>query len=108
MGNGNQPVRNPDEIHISNKDDIMTDIGKAVGRKASIEYIYVKSYSQIRILFTDHGFSWNAFGHSALKFTTPHNEEVVMNIEAKTNPDKKSIVGFHKPFEYFFGTNSPQ
>jgi len=108
MGNVNALLMKSDEIRIDNKESILDDLDTSLGRKASIEYTFVRSFSQVRIPFTNTGFSWNAFGHSAIRYTTPKGEDVVMNVEAKTNPNKKSIIEFHKPSNYFFGPINPQ
>lgn len=93
-----------DGTTISNKDTILDEINGSLGKteNPSIEYILVKPFSMVNLF--GFGFSYNAYGHSAVRYTTPEGKDVVMNIEGKK--EGKFMVQFYGASDYLYGTDS--
>jgi hypothetical protein len=89
---------------ISNKDTILDEINESLGKQnPSVEYILVKPFAMVKLPF-GYGFSYNAYGHSAVRYTDPSGRDVVMNIEGKK--DGVFMVQFYDANEYLYGTDS--
>lgn len=92
-----------DGTPISNKDTILSEVDTILERPpASVEYVLCTAVSNIEIF--GYGLSFNSYGHSAVRYTDPDGNDIVMNIEGKV--EGKPMVQFRKACDYFYGTNS--
>ncbi len=93
---------------IKNKDTILDELNKSLNKKSnpSVEYLITKPYGLFRLPFGLGSISYNWFGHSALRYTTPEGKDVVVNVEAKEKG--KNFIQFYDANEYLFGTTSAQ
>eukprot|EP00602_Paraphysomonas_sp_CaronLab_P009472 CAMPEP_0185030380 /NCGR_PEP_ID=MMETSP1103-20130426/17312_1 /TAXON_ID=36769 /ORGANISM="Paraphysomonas bandaiensis, Strain Caron Lab Isolate" /LENGTH=245 /DNA_ID=CAMNT_0027565487 /DNA_START=88 /DNA_END=822 /DNA_ORIENTATION=- len=92
---------------IENKDSILGDINRALGRDTDsnpcVEYILSKPYGILSLPFGLGSLNYNMWGHSALRYTTPDGRDVVVNVEAKQNG--KKFLQFYEAKEYLYGTD---
>ena len=95
----------PNGTPISNKDEILNDIDLALGvnDSPSVEYIFVRSFSKINLGF-GYGFTFNMFGHAAVRYIDPDGNDIVVNIEGKKK-NGLPMVQFYDAKEFFYGTN---
>jgi hypothetical protein len=96
-------IENNQINEIVNKDTILNEIDKALGKKSnpSVEYLITKPYGLFKLPFGLGSVSWNWFGHSALRYTTPDGIDVVVNVEAKEK--NKNFIQIYDAKEYLFG-----
>lgn len=88
---------------ISNKLTILNEIDNILETNTpSIEYILCKPYAYFKLPF-GYGFNFNSYGHSAVRYTDPDGNDIVMNIEGKVKG--KPMIQFYKSSDYFYGTD---
>lgn len=98
-------IENNQINEIVNKDTILSEIDKELGKKSNpvVEYLITKPYGLFKLPFGLGSLSWNWFGHSALRYTTPDGQDIVVNVEAKEK--NKNFIQIYDAKEYLFGTD---
>lgn len=97
----------PGGTPISNKDTILEEIDTSLNRKQpSVEYLVCLPWTQFKIPVLGIGISYNYYGHSAIRYKLPKEdgtyEDVIMNIEAKREPNLNNILKFYDAPDYLF------
>lgn len=91
---------------ISNADTVLDEVDAVLGREGrppAVEYLFVRPFVHVRVPLLDVGFSYNAYGHAAVRYTRPNGEQVVMNIVGKKL--QSDMVQFTTPSRYMFGVD---
>jgi hypothetical protein len=86
---------------ISNKDTILEEIDKELGRKPSLEYLITYPIGYFNLPFGLGTFTYNSYGHSSLRYIDQYGNDIIANIEAKEVG--KPFIQFYKTQEYLYG-----
>lgn len=111
MGQMSSSLEKSNGIPLKNKATILEEIDTAIKRKSpSIEYFVCLPYSQIKLPFLNIGFTYNVYGHSAVRYKLPQDDgtykDIVMNIEAKQEPNLNNILNFYSTPDYLFDVDA--
>lgn len=90
---------------IANKDTILSDVDRALGRAKppALEYFFVRPLSMLKAPRLRLGTGTNPYGHAAVRYTLPDGTQKLMNI---VGDPKRELVNFLKPQDYIYGTRN--
>lgn len=102
-------------MSVNNIDTILKESDKVFGsvNPPSIEILHVRTFITFKIPFTNFGFTYNRYGHSAIRYAykdsvvSSNDNGTVMNIQGKV-AGKNIVTQFFTPEEYLFTDKSPQ
>lgn len=96
---------------ISNKNTVLDEIDTAINRKRpKVEYLVCLPYTQFVVPVLGWGWCYNFYGHSAVRYQLLQEDgtykDVVMNVEAKQEPNLNNMLKFYDTPEYLFQPDS--
>jgi len=100
-------IPNPDDNKLGKPGGIMVKNGKDILAKideidkANVSYYLCRPVRYFSIPFLGLGFSFNGFGHSAMRLKFKDGRDIVMNIEGKRG--ERNMVNWYKTEEFLFG-----
>lgn len=90
----------PHGTPIPNGQEVLDMLDKKAG-KCSVSYLFARPVRYFSLPLLNIGFSFNGFGHSAVRFRFEDGKDITMNIEGKD--DNKNMVNFYETKDYLFG-----